>query len=153
MNYPDPDTYRRATFELDTSDPFEASVARLVELNRRKRADYALDVDPWSNFRQTSAVMLWGNPVRSVLFNIAQKIVRLVALDANGRGPANESVADTWDDIAVYSVIGGILAREPEKPPRPRSHSNADHEGPDGGDWMANFSPPLNEGHECGPAC
>lgn len=105
---------------LDPNDPFEAVIQDIVALNRRKRADYALDSDPWSNFRQT-AVMISGfghdfGPIDAVLFNIAQKIVRLQALAVNDRAPSNEAVSDTWQDMAVYSIIGMVLAKEQEAP-------------------------------------
>lgn len=100
---------------LELRDPFEEAVWRLVKLNRRKRADYALDTDPWSNFRETARRAGMNSPVDAVLFNIHQKIVRLEALQANGRSPQNEAVEDTYDDGAVYFIIAGILARESTK--------------------------------------
>ena len=101
---------------LNPDSPFEQSIRKIVELNRRKMADYALDGDPFSNFRQTAALVSgFGHefgPIDAVLFNIAQKLVRLQALAVNDREPANEAVADTWQDMAVYSIIGMILAEE-----------------------------------------
>lgn len=110
-----------ADVTLNQDDPFEAVIARIVELNRRKRRDYALDSDPWSNFRQTAAMVSgFGHnfgPIDAVLFNIAQKIVRLQALAVNDRAPANEAVSDTWQDMAVYTIIGMILAEEADTTP------------------------------------
>lgn len=107
---------------LNTDDPFEKAVERLVMLNRKKRADYALDSDPWSNFRLTAERHpKMDGPLDAVWFNVIQKLVRLEALQANGRTPANEAVEDTYDDLAVYFIIAGILAREEaaQVPPRP----------------------------------
>lgn len=96
--------------ELDDTDAFEQVLAEILALNRRKRADYALDGDPWSNFRATADRCGMASPLDAVVFNIEQKLVRLTALKANGRQPANESVVDTWRDIATYAVIGNVLA-------------------------------------------
>ena len=41
---------------LNQDDPFEAAIQKIVQLNRFKRADYALDGSPWSNFEQTAAL-------------------------------------------------------------------------------------------------
>jgi hypothetical protein len=96
----------RPAFILDPSDPFEDVVISIVRMNRQKRADYALDQDPWSNFRFTAGV-LHINPVDAAIHNVAQKLARLSALAANGRAnePKNEAITDTYLDLAVYAVI------------------------------------------------
>lgn len=94
---------------MESSDPFEAACIEMVKMNRRKRSDYALDGDPFSNFHQSSAMLsIKGfGPIEAVLFNLTQKMSRLTALRSNGRldDPKNEAVADTYLDIAVYSTI------------------------------------------------
>jgi hypothetical protein len=99
--------------ELDPSDPFEAALIPIVQTNRRKRADYALDGDPFSNFRGTAAFI--GQPVwMSPLFNCAQKLERIKSLSANGRlnDPKNEAIEDTILDNAVYGVIAWAIYHE-----------------------------------------
>lgn len=100
------------TVTLDASDPFEAAVIEIVKMNRRKRADYAEDGDPFSNFRETAdhlGLDIW----ESAEMNVVQKLSRLKALRANGRmqNPENEAVADTYLDAAVYAVITYALYR------------------------------------------
>lgn len=94
---------------LNPDDPFERVILDMVATNRRKRADYAVDGSPWSNFDDTAnALGIDGfTPVDSVNFNIEQKSARLRSLRKNGRmrDPRNESVTDTYLDRAVYSVI------------------------------------------------
>ena len=42
---------------LDPSDPFDAAIIPIVETNRRKRADYAKDGNPFDNFETSSNLM------------------------------------------------------------------------------------------------
>lgn len=91
---------------LDQNDPFEAALVAIVEVNRRKRADYALDGDPFTNFDATArflSIPRW----MSAHFNVVQKMARIQALWANGRmaDTKNESVGDTVLDAAVYGII------------------------------------------------
>ncbi|HST77266.1 MAG TPA: hypothetical protein VLN58_02125 [Verrucomicrobiae bacterium] len=94
---------------LDPSDPFESACIKIVEMNRKKRQDYALDGDPFSNFHMSVATLGVDNfgPMEAVLFNLAQKFARLQSLRKNGRldAAANEAAEDTYLDIAVYGVI------------------------------------------------
>ena len=97
------------TITLDPADPFDAAIIPLVLTNRRKRADYAKDGDPFSNFKTTADMLgLDGfGAAEAALFNACQKMARLKALRSNGRmkDPANESVIDTYLDFAVYAII------------------------------------------------
>lgn len=94
---------------LDPDDPFDAALIPIVKTNRAKRKDYAKDGDPFSNFKTTAAMLgLDGfGPAESAYFNVLQKIARLQSLRMNGRmaDTANESVLDTYLDLAVYGVI------------------------------------------------
>lgn len=97
---------------LDPNHPFEAVLLEMAALSRRKRADYAIDGSPFSNFYETAEEMRREGKddftaMDSVKFNRAQKKVRLRALQANGRmdSPANESVRDSLLDDAVYAAI------------------------------------------------
>lgn len=95
---------------LNPDDPFEAALIPIVETNRRKRADYAVDGDPFSNFRGTAEFI--GRPAwTSALFNVSQKMERVKSLRANGRAdsPANEPLRDTVLDLAVYAVIAWAI--------------------------------------------
>jgi hypothetical protein len=107
---------------LDPSDPFEKQLIAIVETNRRKRKDYALDGDPFSNFRMTSELLgIPGfGPTEAALFNVIQKLIRLHSLRKNGRihDTANESVADTYLDAAVYAVITFAIEMERLDPNR-----------------------------------
>lgn len=97
-------------FYLDRSDPFEGALIRIAEMNRRKRADYAREDDIFSNFRFTAG--LFGLAVEeAAMFNVAQKLARISTLRAKGDEPQNESVEDTYLDLAVYAVIAYAIYR------------------------------------------
>lgn len=103
---------------LNADDPFESAIIDLVEMNRRKRADYATEEDVFVNFRRTSDFAGFEAPWLSALFNCAQKQARITALRENGKleDPTNESVGDTVLDNAVYAVIGwGMYKQERDK--------------------------------------
>ena len=101
---------------LDPGDPFESALIQMVQTNRAKRRDYAVDGSPFSNFEETAAGMnMQGfGPIESSLFNVLQKLARIRSLRANGRvnDPANESVLDTYLDLAVYAVITYAIAKQ-----------------------------------------
>lgn len=112
-----PDIFYGDTVFLSRSDPFDRALIKIVEMNRKKRKDYAHDGDdPFTNFRVTSELMgLEGfGAVESALFNILQKVARLQSLRKNGRfdAPTNESVEDTFLDLAVYGNIAYALYLE-----------------------------------------
>jgi hypothetical protein len=104
---------------LDPADPFDAALIPLVEMNRRKRKDYAADDDPFSNFRATSGMLgIPGfGPAEAALFNVTQKIARLQALRVNGRmaETANEPVIDSFLDLAVYAIIAYAIVLQQEQ--------------------------------------
>lgn len=98
----------RIELPLDPNDPFDAVIISMVQMNRRKRKDYAGDRSPWANFYD-SADQLQLSAGHSVETLIATKQARLKTLLPaywNGAdGPANEPIDDTLLDRAVYSVI------------------------------------------------
>jgi hypothetical protein len=104
--------------KLNPEDPFERVLVDMVAMNRRKRRDYALDGSPFSNFDTSSAALgLDGfGPVESAVFNVAQKMARLRSLRANGRmnDTSNETVDDTYLDLAIYACIALAISRYPE---------------------------------------
>lgn len=46
-----------------------------------------------------------------IAFRISEKFNRIKHLLMNGNKPSNESVEDSWIDIAVYAVIAVLLKR------------------------------------------
>jgi len=103
--------------DLDPDDPIDAVLIEIHNLNRAKRADYAYDGNPFSNFEGTAArVAIPGvTSLEACEFLIATKEERLAALRANGRPPANEAVTDTYLDRAVYAVIAAAILRQRQR--------------------------------------
>lgn len=105
----------RDVLRLDPDDPFESVLIPIIETNRKKRRDYASDDDIFSNFAGTARFAGFEADWLSALFNCSQKLERMSALRLNGRlnDPANEAVADTLLDNAVYGIIAlAIYARD-----------------------------------------
>lgn len=95
----------------EVKDPFDAVIEQIQETNRRKRADYTVGADPWSNFKDV-ARQINATPGTSVEVLIATKQARLRSLFGEGKAPRNESIEDTLLDRAVYSIIALAMYRE-----------------------------------------
>lgn len=106
-----------AKVTLDQNEPFESILVDIVEMHRAKRADYASDNDSFSNFRDSSDMGLEGfDAVTAAEHNVRQKLARIKSLRLNGRleEPENETVTDTYLDLAVYACITLALRLEAE---------------------------------------
>ena len=97
---------------LNSKDPFEALVIPMVETNRKKRADYASDDDMFLNFRRNAEMMdLEGfDALEDCLSMVSRKFGRIVNL--RDREPSNETVVDSYLDLAVYAILAYGLALE-----------------------------------------
>jgi hypothetical protein len=47
-----------------------------------------------------------------ISFRVAEKVSRLKNLLAKGDEPANESIEDSWTDIAVYAIIAKLFRKK-----------------------------------------
>jgi hypothetical protein len=109
------DEKRYETLFLDGADAFDALLIPLVHLNRVKRHDYANDVNIFANFDKNVEMMnLPGyTAVEDALSMVTRKIGRITNL--RGKDPANETVLDSYKDLAVYAVLlWGLAVREAE---------------------------------------
>lgn len=89
--------------------PVAEALTLIHDTFARKNADYAQDTNWRSNFDDVSGQMGWESSVTAADALIAVKQARLRSLKANGRGPANEAVLDTYLDRTVYAVIALAL--------------------------------------------
>jgi len=102
------------------SQKFHDTLAEMGELHDRKQADYGRPAtgsdggDPFANIRSITA---FGLPAWSgAAVRMGDKMRRIEAA-VRGQHLQNESVEDSFLDIAVYAIIGLILFRdEGEKP-------------------------------------
>lgn len=113
--------FEKEQMKLDPEDEFDSVIIDMVKTNRKKRRDYAADSDIFSNFRDVAR--MFGHPdigAREIAYIlILVKVARLRSLRLNGRmdDAANESVLDTFLDMAVYSTITLALAKEEKDEP------------------------------------
>lgn len=102
--------------ELDPKDAFDRLLIPMVETNRKKRADYANDDNIFANFDKNAATMaLEGyTALEDCLSMVSRKLGRITNL--RGRDPSNESVLDSYLDLAVYAVLAyGLILREADE--------------------------------------
>lgn len=97
---------------LDPKDPFDKLIIPMVEINRKKRADYADEEDTYRNFRRVAEMMDLPDydELEDCLTMVARKFCRITNL--RGRDPQNEGVLDSFLDLAVYSILAYGLAVE-----------------------------------------
>jgi hypothetical protein len=88
---------------------FEKIVNEILELHKRKSADYGRSHDPFANVRASEDFGIPGWVGCAVRMN--DKMRRLQAA-AQGSSMQNESIEDSFYDLAVYSVIGLLLYRQ-----------------------------------------
>lgn len=94
---------------MPRSDRFEEIIQELMELHAKKAADYGADLDPLFNLRMCEYM---GIPAwQGVVIRLTDKIARLMTFARKGT-LQNESVEDTFRDIAVYAILGLILYQD-----------------------------------------
>lgn len=90
-------------------DPqFEKVIQEVLEMHRRKGADYGTDQDFFANVSQSA---LWGiDPWVGAMLRLNDKVIRLQQAATRG-SLANEGVEDSMLDIATYAIIALCLFR------------------------------------------
>lgn len=92
-----------------SSERFHALLREAGEMHDRKQKDYGTDVDPFANVRASTE---WGLPAWvGAGIRMNDKMRRLQSFVKNGR-LENESITDTFMDLAVYALIGLALYEE-----------------------------------------
>lgn len=98
---------------LNLNDSFEAAMADIVLMFRKKNADYARSGSRWSNFEDMSRFLgIDRSPWISSLVLCQQKLSRIGALITSGKNPSNESLIDSLLDNAVYAAMALAMAKE-----------------------------------------
>lgn len=85
---------------------FREELDEILALHLRKNADYALEGDPFSNFRACEALGICSVE-QGILVRMTDKLSRVANLIGSGKDAKviEESVEDTLRDNAVYSLI------------------------------------------------
>jgi hypothetical protein len=99
--------YEPNELKLDTR--FSEILRKMEELHYKKQADYGVQNDPFANVRASHDFGIPGWVGCMVRAN--DKMKRLQKF-AQGDNLVNESVEDSFLDLAVYSIIGLILFEE-----------------------------------------
>lgn len=109
-----------ASITLKKSDPFESILAEMVEVHRRKKADY--EADPGARFNTNFDEVAREIPlddydaVIDCFTMIVRKQKRISNLLTPGREAQNEAIDDSMLDLAVYAVLLLELQRRGEDP-------------------------------------
>jgi hypothetical protein len=94
--------------EIKGNPEFEKVIEEVLEMHRRKGADYGTDDDFFAN---VSASAQWGiEPWVGAMMRANDKVVRLQSA-AKGSTLKNEGIEDSLLDIATYAVIALCLLR------------------------------------------
>ncbi len=84
---------------------------KMAALHSSKAHDYATDEDPLTNFRMVGEAT-FRKPWQVAWQFIATKFFRLVNLLGGTKAPANESIDDSFMDMAVYCILAIIMREE-----------------------------------------
>jgi len=89
---------------------FYELIKTIEDLHERKNQNYATTSDPLSNFKECAGFGI--QPFMGTLVRMSDKWARIKQL-ANGQPDlVGESIADTLQDLAVYSIIAMVLYEE-----------------------------------------
>lgn len=100
---------------MNNRGDFYLELEELKRLHDKKAHDYTPgERDPFFNLRLCENMGL--EPWKGVLVRIGDKVSRLMAYASKGHLlVSDETVIDTFRDLAVYSILGLMLYREEKK--------------------------------------
>lgn len=100
--------------ELDGSNPFDAMLIKMKQMRDMKAHDYD-DTDGYANIRTSEELGI--APWIGVTLRLNDKMQRLKKFARTGEVKVkDESVLDTFLDVAVYAIIGHIMFEEHSLP-------------------------------------
>lgn len=94
---------------MSKKSPFMEAIDEIVAMHVKKSKDYGRDTDPFANVRASEDFGIAGWIGCAIRMN--DKMRRL-QIASQGKELANESIEDSFLDLAVYSIIGLCLLRE-----------------------------------------
>jgi hypothetical protein len=89
------------------SKTFHIIIDKMRAIHDSKNADYANDPNPLANFERAKELISWFNSDEDKTFAgiIGIKLARLAELLSSGKKPNNESIDDTFIDLANYVIL------------------------------------------------
>lgn len=78
---------------------FEMATEELLQLFLKKHRDYGKG-------------NILANKELGIAMRVSEKVERLKHLLITQQGPSNETMLETWQDIAVYAIIAVLFERE-----------------------------------------
>ena len=90
----------------------EKMLERLLTIHDKKNDDYAKSW-PYENFDRSALVASWfdKNEDKAYVILIATKLARLATLLNSTKAPNNESIDDSFDDLAMYCILWATYHR------------------------------------------
>lgn len=106
---PDEEVWRKSRMPTITPSSFYQLLKEIGDLHHKKQQDYGTTGDPFANIRGSQE---WGiRPWVGAMVRAQDKIKRIQKYAREGN-LANESVRDSFMDLAVYALIACILHEE-----------------------------------------
>ena len=91
------------------TDQFDEILLQLGALHWQKSIDYGTDGDTYQNFRGSAKMGI--PPWKGAFIRLQDKVQRICKFAKDGK-LANESVIDSFNDLAVYAIICRLLFEE-----------------------------------------
>lgn len=84
-------------------------INKMMVIHQKKKEDYTLSNDSHENFKRAESIAKWFNDIEHIgyVYMIGIKLARLATLLNNKSVPNNESIEDTFIDLANYCVLWG----------------------------------------------
>ena len=93
--------------DITVKNPFVTQMLlRLSQIHDKKNDDYA-KASPYENFERSALVSSWftNDQDKAFVVLIATKLARLATLLSSNKEPNNESINDSFDDLAMYCIL------------------------------------------------
>lgn len=86
---------------------------RIKKLHEKKNEDYA-QKEAFENFKRSAIIADWfEDPVdKAFAILIGTKLARIATLRNKKAAPNNESLQDSFDDLATYSILFGAYVEQ-----------------------------------------
>ncbi len=101
---------------------------RIKQIHEKKNQDYTAVGSPFENFERSAEVSSWFKHNIDKVFTtlIATKLARLATLLNKDSAPNNESIADSFDDLATYCLLWAAKYEQAHKVIGQATESKAD---------------------------